>query len=163
VATLGRKLLELPLSYITRKNDEPDYSGEDDTDFEMLTIACAPLSGIVYQADTKTVHQLILGFVQGEDAVTWIKDTMKKQDGRLDMKYLRHHYSGAGSQSVRIKQAEAVHTNLVYKNERTLSFERFGRQLGDMFTAYSDNDEPLLNRRGSDSCSTRCSTRCWRL
>jgi hypothetical protein len=95
----------VPLSYITRKDDEPDYSGEDDTDFEMLTIACAPMSGIAYQADTKKVHQLILGFVQGEDALTWIKDIMKKQDGRLDMKYLRHHYIGAGSQSVRIGNA----------------------------------------------------------
>jgi uncharacterized protein (DUF2345 family) len=93
--------------------------------------------------DTKKVHQLILSFVQDEDAFIWIKDIMKKQDGRLDIKALRHHYKGPGSKSVRIKEAEAVRRDLMYKSERTVTFERFCTKLAAMFTAYADNDEPF--------------------
>lgn len=130
------------LSYVCRLNDEPDYSDEDDGDFEKLAIACAPLDGIAFLEDTKRVHQFIIGFTQNEDANTWIKDIMTKNNGRLDMQYLRAHYWGTGSKSVRIKQAQAVEKNLIYKNERVLSFELFCTRMKEMFTTYADNGEP---------------------
>jgi hypothetical protein len=135
----------VPLSYVCRENDEPDYAEDhEDGDFEMLCIACAPLNGIGFKTDAKKVHQLMTGFVQGEIAATWIKDNKKKQDGRIDIKSLRAHYSGAGHKSVQIKEAEALRKTLHYKNERILPFEQFLTKMQAMFLGYSDNGEAFL-------------------
>jgi hypothetical protein len=74
------------LEYVLRLKDESAYSNEEDGDFQQLTIACAPLVGEVYKADARKVHQMILGFVQGETTETWIKPKEKKQNGRFDYK-----------------------------------------------------------------------------
>jgi hypothetical protein len=61
----------VPLSYVIRENDEPDYEYEDkeDFNFEQLSIKCAPLVGVFYKTDGRNkVHQLIHRFVQGETA-----------------------------------------------------------------------------------------------
>jgi hypothetical protein len=73
----------VPLSYIIRENDEPDYDEEDEEDFnfEQLSIKCALLVGVFYKTDARKVHQLIHGFVQGETAETWIKPKEKRQNG----------------------------------------------------------------------------------
>ena len=137
----------VPLSYVIRENEEPDYEEEDeeDFDFERLSIKCAPLEGIMYKTDARKVHQLIHGFVQGETAETWIKPKEKKQDGRLDFKALKAHYGGEGNKSVRIKEAEVLRNSLQYKNERSMSFDKFLTSMQKMFTGFEDNEEFLSN------------------
>jgi hypothetical protein len=137
----------VPLSYIIRDNEQPDYEIENqpDFDFEQLTINCAPLTGIVFKTDARKVHQLIHGFVQGETSETWIKPKEKKQNGRLDFQALQAHYGGEGNKSVRIKEAEVLRTTLAYKNERAMSFEKFLTSMQAMFTGFEDNDEVLTN------------------
>jgi hypothetical protein len=134
----------VPLSYVTRENEEPDYTEEEEGDFEMLSIACNPVTGPGFKTDARKVHQLLFGFVQGEIAATWLKDNKKKQDGRLDMKALRAHYSGAGHKSLQIKEAETLRRNLLYKNERVLTFEQFLTKMQAMFLGYSDHGEAFL-------------------
>jgi hypothetical protein len=137
----------VPLSYVIREDDAPDYAIESqpDFDFEQLTIDCAPLTGIVYKTDARKVHQLIHGFVQGETSETWIKPREKRQNGRLDFQALQAHYGGEGNKSVRIKEAEVLRTTLTYKNERAMSFEKFLTNMQAMFTGFEDNDEVLTN------------------
>ena len=137
----------VPLSYVIRDEDDPDYAieAEDDYDFEQLSIHCAPLTGLVFKTDARKVHQLIHGFVQGETAETWIKPKEKRQNGRLDFQALQAHYGGEGNKSVRIKEAEVLRTNLSYKNERTMSFEKFLTSMQAMFTGFEDNEEVLTN------------------
>lgn len=137
----------VPLSYIIRDNALPDYALEDelDFDFEQLTIDCAPLTGLVFKTDARKVHQLIHGFVQGEIAETWIKPTERRQNGRIDFQALHAHYGGEGNKSVRIKEAEVLRTTLTYKNERTVSFEKFLTSMQAMFTGFEDNGEVLSN------------------
>ena len=137
----------VPLSYVIRENDDPDYDLEEqiDHDFEQLTIDCAPLTGLVFKTDARKVHQLIHGFVQGEIAETWIKPKEKRQNGRIDYEALLAHYGGEGNKSVRIKEAEVLRTNLNYKSERTMSFEKFLTSMQAMFTGFEDNDEILTN------------------
>jgi hypothetical protein len=131
----------VPLNYITRDNEEPDYELEDD--FEQLTINCAPLSRLVFKTDARKVNQLIHGFVQGETAETWIKPKEKRQDGRLDYQSLQAHYGGEGNKSVRIKEAEVLRTTLHYKSKRAMSFEKFLTNMQAVFTGFDDNDEIL--------------------
>ena len=137
----------VPLSYVIRDNDDPDYSleEEDDYDFEQLAISCAPLTGLIFKSDARKVHQLIHGFVQGETSETWIKPKEKRQNGRLDYKALQAHYGGEGNKSVRIKEAEVLRNTLSYKNERTMSFEKFLTNMQAMFTGFEDNNEVLTN------------------
>jgi hypothetical protein len=135
----------VPLSYVIRENNEPDYEEEEDFDFEQLSIKCASLVGVVYKTDARKVHQLIHGFVQGETAETWIKPKEKRQDGRLDYKALQAHYGGEGNKSVRIKEAEILRNSLHYKNERAMSFEKFLTNMQAMFTGFEDNDKILTD------------------
>ena len=137
----------VPLSYVIRENEQPDYDLESqaDYDFESLAIDCAPLTGLVFKTDARKVHQLIHGFVQGETSETWIKPREKRQNGRLDYQALLAHYGGEGNKSVRIKEAESLRTTLIYKNERVMSFEKFLTSMQAMFTGFEDNDEILTN------------------
>ena len=81
------------MSYVIRDDDGPDYSleEEEDFDFEQLAISCAPLTGLIFKSDARKVHQLINGFMQGETSETWIKSKVKRQKGRLDFKVLQAH------------------------------------------------------------------------
>jgi hypothetical protein len=131
----------IPLSYVVRENTAPDYSNEHEDDFEQLTIDCAPLTGLVFKTDARKVHQLVHGFVQGEIAETWVTPREKKQDGRIDTQALRDHYAGEGNKTVRIKEAETLRKTLHYKNERTMSFEKFLTTMQFMCNGFIDNGE----------------------
>ena len=63
------------LSYAICENPDPKYYGEDDKSyyFEKFSINCSPLSGLVYNTDSRKVHQMIHGFFHGCTADTWIK------------------------------------------------------------------------------------------
>ena len=51
----------VPLTYVTRVNEQPDHA-KTFSDFSEEFIACAPLRGVSFQADDKTVHQPIVSF-----------------------------------------------------------------------------------------------------
>jgi hypothetical protein len=87
----------IPLSYVVRENKTP--IGADYGSLNKCAIACAPLTGDVFQADARKVHQLIKSFLQAECAEQWIKPHAERQSGREDMDALLKHYSGKGNTS----------------------------------------------------------------
>lgn len=131
----------VPLSYVIRANEEADR-GDADMNFVQKTIACAPLNGPVYEADARRVHQLILGYVQGENADQWLKPHLKQENGRTDMIALRKHFEGEGNVSRRITEAEHLRNTLHYKGERALPFSHFITKCQNMFNIFSDEEEP---------------------
>lgn len=133
----------VPLSYVIRASEAPDYSDEADGDFDALSILCAPLKGLVFKVDATKVHQLLHGFVQGEVAETWIKPKEKKKNGRIDFLALQDHYGGHGNKTIRIKEAESLRKTLLYKNERIMTFDKFLTAMQTMFTGFEENDEHL--------------------
>jgi hypothetical protein len=135
----------VPLSYIIRENELPDYSLESVAgfDFQSLSVDAAPLTGLNYTTDAKKVHQIIHGLVQGEIAETWIKPTERRQNGRVAFLALQSHYGGEGNKSVRIKEAEGLRKNLMYKSERTMSFELFLTKMQTMFIGFLDSQEVI--------------------
>jgi hypothetical protein len=135
----------VPLSYVIRENEAPDYSLEQEPgfDFEQLAIASAPLTGLIFTNDARKVHQILRGLVQGELAENWIKPKEKKQNGRIDFITLKDHYDGEGNKDILIQEAETLRDNLTYKNERSMSFEKFLMNMQKMFTGYADNLEPI--------------------
>ena len=132
----------VPLSYVLRENEEPDYDGTFES-FNERAIACSPLTGPSFQADSRKVHQLLKSFLQTETAEQWIKPIAKKQSGRLDMKALRDHYSGEGNTSRRIAVAERIRDTLHYKNERAMQFSAFLDKLQKMFNIFEEENEEI--------------------
>ena len=81
----------IPLSYVVRELENPTPGTEYAT-FNERMINRALLNGQYYTADTRRVHNLIIGFLQGENTGNWIRNIAKYQDGRRDMIALRRHY-----------------------------------------------------------------------
>ena len=92
------------------------------------------------------MHQLIKSFLQTETAEQWIKHHARKQNGRIDFKALRAHYSGEGNTSRRIADAERIRDTLHYKNERAMQFSAFLDKIQKMFNIYDEEGEPLIEQ-----------------
>lgn len=130
----------IPLSYVVREFDDPT-DPEDTSDYLATLVLRAPLSGPVFMADRRQVHQLLTGKVLGESAEEWLRDHKRKNNGRLDFQALTNHFEGEGNVSRRISQAEALHKQLVYKQERAMKFTVFLNKLQNMFQIYKQEGE----------------------
>ena len=71
----------VPLSYVIREKAIPDPAAVY-ADFTERVIAKAPLSGPVFDADKRRVHQYIVSFTKGQLSEDWIKDDKNKKNGR---------------------------------------------------------------------------------
>lgn len=132
----------IPLSYIIRKNDDPDPDTPD-LNFILKCTKCAPLSGEFYIADQKIVFHMIVNATTGCASADWIKSTLKYSDGRRSWKKLIYHFAGEGSASKALAKAEHLFETLYYKNERAMSFEKFLTKCQKMFNIYKKQGEPL--------------------
>ena len=128
-----------PLRYEIRNSEAPDYTIESQPNynFEQFSINCMLVTGLTYKTYARKLHQLIHEFVQGETAETWIKPKEGKQYGKLGYLSLLAHYGGKGNKALQIKEAEALCTFLIYKNKRSMSFEKFLTNIQKMFTGLS--------------------------
>jgi hypothetical protein len=97
----------IPLSDVIRKNDNPTkdpYYGS----FNEQIISQTPLKGQYYKANARSVHNLIVGFVQGESLENGIQSIAKHQDGKLDMIALQNQYAGEGHSTRCIADARKI-------------------------------------------------------
>ena len=115
----------VPLSYIVREQEDPDQDHDFGDDFVSEMIACTPLHGARFRANSRHIHQLLKNYLVVETAEQWIKNLEPHADGCRDMLTLREHYSGEGNTSWRIATAERMREGLHYKNERSLAFSIF--------------------------------------
>ena len=131
----------VPLSYVVRKKEDPDHDRDFGDDFVSDTIACAPLHGAHFRADSRCVHLLLKNFLLAETAEQWIKNLVPHVNGRRDMLALREHYSGEGNTSRRIATAERMRKGLCYNNERSQEFSIFLDRMQKMFNIYEEEGE----------------------
>jgi hypothetical protein len=76
----------VPLLYIIHRDDEPNFEFED---WEELAVNCAPLNGLSYESDRKTVHLFLMNNIsEDSDAYAYIQPLLLKNNGRLDWKAL---------------------------------------------------------------------------
>ena len=144
----------IPLSYIVREQDEPN-PGMEYLTFNERMVHRAPLTGQYFIADARRVHNLLVGFLQGENTENWIRNIAKYQDGRRDMFALRRHYAGEGNSTRRIADAKRIQNSLHYKTERALPFNKFLDSLQRMFTIFEEENEPLTERAKVDELLTK--------
>jgi hypothetical protein len=144
----------IPLSYVVREQEIPTPG----IDYPTLTdrmIHRAPLVGQYFIADTRRVHNLLVGFLQGENTENWIRNIANFQDGRRDMIALRRHYAGEGNSTRRIGDAKRIQSSLHYKTERALPFNKFLDSLQRMFTIFEEEGEPMTERAKVDELLTK--------
>ena len=80
-------VLEVPLVYVIREDSEVDAKATYET-FTEECIAKCPLEGPFFEADARTVHQLIESYTTGENSEVWLKKIRRHQNGRMDMEAL---------------------------------------------------------------------------
>ena len=131
----------VPLSYVVREQEDPDHDRDFGDDFVSEMIACAPLHGAHFRADSRRVHQLLKNFLVAEMAEQLIKNLEPHANGHRDMLALRKHYGGEGNASRCIATAEWMREGLHYKNERSLAFSIFLDRMQKMFNIYEEEGE----------------------
>jgi hypothetical protein len=144
----------IPLSYVVREDEDPE-DGVEYLTFTERMIARAPLKGQYFEADSRRVHTLLTGFLQGELTENWIRPIARHQDGRRDMIALRNHYAGEGNSTRRISDANRIKSTLHYKSERALPFSKFLDSMQKMFTIFQEEGEPLTERAKVDELLTK--------
>jgi hypothetical protein len=113
----------LPLLCIIRENPASTFpvipAGGVAPPWEELAIDAAPLSGLDYDADRKTVHLFLLNNIsEDSDAHACIHPLVARNDGRLDWQALCERYENEAIIQARVNQANKTWEMLVYKNER---------------------------------------------
>ena len=131
----------MPLSYIVREQEDPKHDRDFGDDIVSEMIACAPLHGAHFRADSRRVYQLLKNYLVVETVQQWIKNLEPHADGRPEMLALRAHYSRVGNSSRRIATAKRMREDLHYKNERSLAFSIFLDQMQKMFNIYEVEGE----------------------
>ena len=107
--------------------------------WEELAIDAAPLTGLDYDADRKTVHLFLLNNIsEDSDAHAYIHPLVSRNDGRLDWQALCERYENAATIQARVNQANKTWEMLVYKNERAMSFEAFSKKLTKALQYFDD-------------------------
>ena len=144
----------IPLAYIVREQEEPNEDSIYAT-FNERVIKRAPLRGQYYIANAKRVHNLLVGFLQGENTENWIRAIAKYQDGRKNMIALRRHYAGEGDSTRRISDAKKIQATLHYKTERALPFNKFLDSFQRMFTIFEEENKSLTERAKVDELLTK--------
>ena len=71
----------VPLSYVVREREDPDHDHDFGDDFVSEMIACAPLHGAHFRADSRRVHQLLKNYLVEETAEQWIKNLEPHANG----------------------------------------------------------------------------------
>ena len=135
-------VLGVPLVYVIREDRDLDPDEAYGT-FTEECIAKCPITGPSFEADARTVHQLIESFTTGENSEVWVKRLRRHHNGRMDMEALRAHYRGEGNQSRRITDAETLRDTLSYKGESTMPFATFLARVQKMFNLFEQIGEPF--------------------
>ena len=121
----------------------PDRTTDFQGNFISDNIACVPLSGAHFQADTRKVHKILKIYLLAETAEQWITSIEKRTNGQDNFDALRLHYSGEGIVSRRVAVVDCLQGTLDYNSERALSLNTFLGRLQKMFNIFRDEEEPM--------------------
>ena len=107
----------MPLSYVVQEREDLDHDHDFGDNFVSEIIACAPLHGTHFRAESGPIHQLLKIYLVAETVEQWIKNLEPHADGRRDMLAQREHCSGEGNASRCIATAKRMGEGLHYKKK----------------------------------------------
>ena len=118
----------------------PDRTTDFQGNFISETIACAPLSGTQFQADTRKVHQLLKNYLMADTAEQCISSIEKRANGWNYFDALRRHYRGEGNVVRHVTTADCLRETLHYNIEREFSFNTFLDRMRKMFNIFCNEE-----------------------
>ena len=137
----------IPLSYVIRANDSPQYDFYDSVDTQFIKLA--PLWGDTFRNDAATVHNIIIGKI-APTVCSWIRSNQMQNDGRADMQALFNIYTNYGNRNARLSQAHAMEESLFYKDEKVFSFQKFLNQAQTLFEILYENGQGKTDEQKCD-------------
>ena len=103
----------VPLSYVIRKNVEPEETPQ--VDFLEEYVQQAPLTGETFHIDSKEVRTYIVKYITGnEDAEAKVQSLQDDNCGRAAFMSLMEVYEGTGINSKAITLADKIINELQY-------------------------------------------------
>ena len=103
-------------------------------------------TGRAFETDNKEVHRILYELTLGTDAADCIKTYRRRRDGRADWIALYGHYDGPTEGDKLLTVSRANIYQVFYKNESTLSFERYTTRLKHEFETLQQYNQPKRNR-----------------
>jgi hypothetical protein len=137
----------VPLLHVIRENPASTFpavpAGGVAPSWEELAIDAAPLSGLDYDADRKTVHLFLLNNIsEDSDAHACIHPLVACDDGRLDWQALCERCENEAAIQARVNQANKTWEMPACKNKRAMSFEAFSKKLTKALQHFDNAGRP---------------------
>ena len=131
----------MPLSYVIRKYTlSPKYSENRD----VKIIYQESLVGSIFTRDSTKVINIPKELALGPDAEIWIKGL---KCGLKEMQELQARYCGTSEVARRNKVSRAYIKNILYNNEPTFTFEKYGTNLKGVFNVLVKCGFPLYKEQ----------------
>jgi hypothetical protein len=136
-----------PLLCVVRENPASTFpvvpAGGVAPSWEELATDAAPLSGLDYDVDRKTVHLFLLNNIsEDSDAHVCIHPLVARNDGRLDWQALSERCENEAAVQARVNQANKTWEMLACKNKCAMSFEAFTKKLTKALQCFDNAGRP---------------------
>ena len=133
-----------PLRYVVR-SEVPPAEFVDENERRMYQIQAV---GVAFEEDNRKVYRLLKSFLINTPGWAWIEQFNPTENGQLAFRAWTAHYNGQGELSKRTSLAKARIKSLHYKNEHSMSFEKYTELLTKAFiTLEKDPDEAFSERQ----------------
>lgn len=132
----------VPLSYIVRQNDLPDFTPR--TNFLDLYVYNAPHQGDAFHIDNAQVATIIQGLIVGNtQAETKIQTIPNLQDGRTMFQALDEYYLGVGVFANQTTMAEKIIASVYYTGEKKphMWWDHFEQKLTSAYAIIDRNEQ----------------------
>jgi hypothetical protein len=133
-----------PLRYVVREEIAPEQFA-DENERRMYQIR---INNSAFEEDNRKVYRLLKSFLINTAGWAWIERYNATENGRKAFQAWAEHYNGQGELSKRTSLAKARIKGLHYRNERSMSFEKYTELLTKAFmTLEKDPDESFSERQ----------------
>ena len=135
--------MKVSLRYVVRSEVVPtEYA--DDEERRMFQL---PLQGVSYDQDNRDVYRKLKAFLVDTPGWAWIEPFNNTENGRGAFWAWANHYNGRGELSKRTEAAKQRLETLHYKNERSMSFEKYTELMTKAFATLDKDDQESLTER----------------
>jgi hypothetical protein len=105
------------------------------------------LNGPGFEEDNRAVYRLLKGYLIGTAGWAWIEPYNARENGRAAFWAWCDHYNGQGELSKRTSLAKSRVEALHYKNEQSMSFEKYTELLTKCFTTLDKDPDERVSAR----------------
>ena len=137
-------VLKEPIRYVVRPEAVPnEYQNEEEE--RMFRI---PLVGAAFESDNRAVYRKLKAFLINTPGWAWIEPFNGTEDGRQAFRAWSNHYNDEGELNKRTALAKQRLEQLHYKNEKSMTFERYTELMTKCFqTLHKDADQRYSDRQ----------------